>query len=145
MACKNCGRERAPEELWGSVTFPVEHRTDYCWQVAGECPHPEAPWRDRALAAEAKLASLAESGTGYSQQTMDAFVLERQKLRDELRAAEAKLQAVREWRSPVVCLSHCASKEYGREKFCDCGSVAERDAMDMAQTAIVAAMDKPDD
>jgi len=48
------------------------------------------------VAAHAMLARLAEAGTGYSQQTMDAVVKEREALRRELGAARQELQELRE-------------------------------------------------
>ena len=51
-------------------------------------------YRDKWQAAEKQLATLAESGTGYSQQTVDAIVKER----DALRATVARvLAAAIEW------------------------------------------------
>lgn len=51
--------------------------------------HPMRAVERERDAAQARLAQLAEAGTGYSQQTMDALVRERAQLRAQLRVATA--------------------------------------------------------
>ena len=60
----------------GGYSEPRERILAGAW-----CRSHSVNWRDRALAAEKQLAALAESGTGYSQQTVDAIVKERDALR----------------------------------------------------------------
>ena len=73
--CENCDRVDCP-------TFDSPRPGTGDWMGASaDCRAHTVNWRDRALAAEKQLATLAESGTGYSQQTVDAIVKERDALR----------------------------------------------------------------
>lgn len=81
--CENCDRMDCP-------TFDSPRPGTGDWMGASaDCRSHTVNWRDRAIAAEKQLATLAESGTGYSQQTVDAIVRER----DALRGIVARVSA----------------------------------------------------
>ena len=105
--CKNCDRETCEVASFPHLPDWPGCAEDWFigWTaVKDNCVAHAVNWRERALAAEkqsaidadranmyrekwqvaeAKLSALTESGTGYSQQTVDAIVKER----DDLRAA----------------------------------------------------------
>ena len=91
MRCERCDRPKA-------ALKSNDYDPAFCWTVdigtdmplnwrrfkpspLDDCHAHTVDWRTRCLAAEAQLARVAESGTGYSQQTMDAIVNERDALR----------------------------------------------------------------
>ena len=82
--CKNCDRRDCPT-LPSATPRWQGHKAD------ANCRAHTVNWRERARAAESTLAQLAASGTGYSQQTVDAIVKER----DALRARVIELKTSR--------------------------------------------------
>lgn len=95
-------------------------------------------YRDKWQAAEKQLATLAESGTGYSQQTVDAIVRERDALRAKVGRIRKHVEALRDGVEWACECTVCADKSYTGKPIL--AILNDKDATEAA--ALVAALEK---